>query len=225
MKLLALPSIATIAAICVVALTFDAPRLRDEAWAASVQYGDSDRYFAEYGRNRTLASRGFDVALGVASFGISTLVLLLATRCWSISAVLKARTPRRRWTIFVAANVVWAYYIWATGRMLMVQFNRQEFPPWADSMGIPIAGIAAFAVVGGLLMNLGLALYLYRAQLPVGMWVRPTSLRAWILTGGGRHCADGVRVGRSGRRADRRPVYAASRRRRVCVAACRKGRR
>lgn len=181
MKLLALPSVVAMAAICVIALTFDAPRMRDGNWAASVPYGDSDRYFAEYDRNRTPASRAFDVAIGVASIGISILVLMLVTKCWSISAVRQARTPRRRWTIFVAANVVWAYYIWATGRMLILQFSRQEFPSWADSLSIPFAGIAFFAVIGGLLMNVGLVAYLYQARLPVGMWVRPTSLWAWIL--------------------------------------------
>lgn len=184
MKLVVIPVLMTLTGLILVALYIDAPRMTDENWQASVPHGDSDRYFSEFERNLSPESRRFDAGLGLASFGASILVLLAAMKIWTLARLRTLQTPRLRWPIVVAANAVWIYYIWATSQFLMVQFRRDEFPWWADSMGIPLAEISVFGIVGGLLMNVGLALCLYGAKLPASMWARPRTARAWALNAG-----------------------------------------
>jgi hypothetical protein len=184
MKLIAIPVLMALFGLILVALYIDAPRMADENWQASVPDGDSDRYFSEFERNLTPEARLFDVGLGLASFGASILVLLVGMKVWTLARLRTLQTPRLRWPIVIAANAVWIYYIWATSQFLMVQFRRDEFPWWADSMGIPLAGISVFGIVGGLLMNVGLAFCLYGATLPASMWARPRTARAWALNAG-----------------------------------------
>ena len=184
MRLLAVPVPMTLAGLVLVALYNDAPRMAAANWDASVPYGDSERYFSEFERNLTSEARRFDAGFGLASLGVSLLALLVANRLWTLARLRTLRTPRLRWPIVVAANAVWIYYIWATSQFLFVQARRDEFPPWADTMAIPLAGITMFALVGGLLINIGLVLCLYGAKLPASMWGRPRTARAWALNAG-----------------------------------------
>jgi hypothetical protein len=184
MKVVALPALLTFAALVLVALNFDTPRMRAANWAETVPYGNSDRYFAAYDQYRTQESKYFDVGVGLASFGVSILALILITGAKSFSNIRKMQTPRHRSTIVRASNFVWAYWVIASGMTLMLQFYRQEFPPWADSLGIPFGGLVVSGIVGGLLMNIGLAIYLHGSRLPVSMWVLPKSLRGWLLNAG-----------------------------------------
>jgi hypothetical protein len=146
-----------------------------------VPYGDSNRYFEEFERNVSVQARRFDLGLGLASLSASLLVLFATARIWTVERLKSLRTPRRRWQLVLVANLVWAYYVWASLQILVLQFRRDEFPPWADSIGIAYAGIAAFGLLGGALMNVGLLACLFRARLPVGLWIRPITMRSWAL--------------------------------------------
>ena len=158
--------------------------MADVNWQDAVPDGDSDKYFLEFERNLTPAARRYDAGVGLASLGASLFALVAATRTWTVKRLLVLRTPRWRWPVVIAANAVWIYYNWATAQFLWLQLNREEFPPWADSLAIPLFGISVTAIVGGALMNCGLLLSLYGAQLPAPMWSRPRTSRAWLVNAG-----------------------------------------
>lgn len=184
MKLFAIPTILIIVSTALIAMNAGAPRMVTESWEASVRYRDSQSYFSECERNRTIESKRYDVGVGLMSFGASLLALLLITRLWSVERLRTLNTPKRRWPVFAAANLVWIYYNWATWQFLIVQQRRHEFPPWADSIVIGLMGITLFAIVGGIVMNIGLLSCLYKAKLPVPLWVKPHTRIAWALNAG-----------------------------------------
>jgi hypothetical protein len=170
--------------LVLMALNAGAPRMLKPDWQLAVSEGDSESYFREFDRNVSPRARQFDLGVGLASISASLIALLAMTRSWSVQRVKALQTPRHRWLIFLLSNAAWIYYIWATTRHLILQAARDEFPPWADSIAIPIAGLGAFMVFGLVAINVGLAVYLHRASLPVPMWARPRAVRAWVLNAG-----------------------------------------
>jgi len=183
-KLIFLPLALAIIGVALVALNFTAPRMVNENWETSVRHGDSHSYFSEFERNRSAESRRFDIGLGLTSLGASLLALMAVTRTWTVARLRKLQTPVRRWAIVLAANLAWFYYILATWLYLVLQFQRHEFPPWADSMAIPLVGLSRFAIAGGIVVNVGLLLCLLKAKLPASLWSAPRSWRAWSATAG-----------------------------------------
>jgi hypothetical protein len=47
-----------------------------------------------------------------------------------------------------------------------------------------MVGIEMLAIVGLVVINLGLVVYLHGAKLPTPMWARPQTLGAWVLNVG-----------------------------------------
>jgi hypothetical protein len=153
-------------------------------WQTAVREGDSDAYFREFDRNLTPQARRFDFGTGLASVSASLIALLVLTGSWSVQRIRALRTLRSRWRVFLLSNLTWFYFIWAGMRFLVLQAQRDEFPPWADSIAIPMLGMKMFFVVGLVVINLGLVVYLHGAKLPVPMWAGPRTVRAWGLNVG-----------------------------------------
>jgi hypothetical protein len=181
MKLLIVPTLLLLVGLALVTLNSDAPRMVRSDWAAQVKEGDSDAYFRAYDENISPRARLFDLGAGLAGLSASLIALLLVTRAWSIARVRALHTPRSRALIFVLFNVSWICYAWGATRFIAMQLRRDEFPPWADSIAMPIAGILVFAGIGLIVINAALIVYLHGAKLPAPMWTAPNTVGAWVL--------------------------------------------
>jgi hypothetical protein len=181
---MAIPAVLLALGLFLVAIYADAPRMLREDWQTAVREGDSDSYYREFDRNLTPQARRFDLGAGLASVSASLIALLATTGSWSLPRIRVLRTPRSRWRVFLLSNLTWTYFMWAAMRLLVLRQQRDEFPPWADSIAIPMVGIEMSALVGLVVINLGLMVYLHNAKLPVPMWARPRTVEAWVLNVG-----------------------------------------
>jgi len=184
MKIIAIPALVLLSGVVLMVFNAGAPRMLKPDWQLAVGEGDSAAYYREFDRNENPRARRFDLGVGLASAGGSLIALLAMTRSWSVQRARALQTPRRRWLVVLFSNITWLYYMWAASRHLVVQAARGEFPPWADSIAIPLMGLQILLLSGLVAVNVGLVICLHGVRLPEAMWARPRSARAWVLNGG-----------------------------------------
>ena len=184
MKMIAIPALVLLFGVVLMVFNAGGPRMLKPDWQLAVDEGDSAAYYREFDRNENPRARRFDLGVGLASVGGSLIALVAITRSWSVQRARALQTPRRRWLVVVLSNITWLYYIWTASRHLVVQAGRSEFPPWADSIVIPLMGLQILMLFGLVAVNVGSIIYLHGARLPVAMWARPRTVRAWMLNGG-----------------------------------------
>lgn len=183
MKIVTIPALALLVGVVLMVFNADAPRMLNPDWQRAVGDGDSAGYYREFDRNENPRARRFDLGVGLASLGGSLIALLAITRSWSVQRAKALQTPRRRWLVVLFSNITWLYYIWAVSHHLAVQAARNEFPPWADSIAIPLMGLKILMLIGLAAINVGSTIYLHGVRLPVAMWTRPRTAQAWVLNG------------------------------------------
>jgi hypothetical protein len=109
---------------------------------------------------------------------------LFLLRINTLSDVVKLASPRNAWTIYLMAALGWFGYAASAILALLQGFDRLEFPPWADSMMVPIIAISAFAVTGWVVVSVVIWLVLRGAALPASLWIwrRDMPMHDWIYT-------------------------------------------
>jgi hypothetical protein len=93
-------------------------------------------------------------------------------------------TPRSGWTIYAIAALGWFGYAASATIALLQGFDRFEFPPWDDSLVVPIVAIASVAVIGWAIISVTLWLVLRHAPLPAPIWLwrRDMPAHDWIYS-------------------------------------------
>lgn len=112
-----------------------------------------------------------DAGAAMIAFAVMLAAALLLFGIRTVEDVRRLQTPRRRWEIWLLASVGWLGYMASAVVALFQGFDRSEFPPWADSLLVPIFGIAAVAAIGWVILSLVTWLVLRHAALPAGLWV------------------------------------------------------
>lgn len=114
----------------------------------------SQRYWAT--REELLTSKFLLQDVGLSAF-ICAAILYAALRIYRIkhwSDFLHVATPRKYKSV-VAIGVCAAFaFPFASTAALFIDFDRRMFPPWADSMGIPLMGVPAVLIMGLFLITL-----------------------------------------------------------------------
>jgi hypothetical protein len=159
-----------------------APRYTDPEWRKRVPEMDSEAFYREQERSLTLESKFHDAGLGMIALGISSVLALTLLRVKSLRDFCHIQTPRRLWVLFIQANVTWLAFAAVEIHWLFYTARRGDYPWWADSIGIPVGGIAIFTIVGLPVMNLGLLACTWRSSLPTNLWIAPRGVWAWTAT-------------------------------------------
>lgn len=159
------------------------PHFRDAAdwpWVPYVDDPNSPAFLEARERNRTVEGRLADAGLGIA-----VLALSLAVGAVALNAGHAGRpvvTPSRKLVIVVLANVsLLAVYVGEYAALARDQV-RGEFPPWADSMGIPMAALVSGWQRAATILTVLLMVCLPNAHLPTSLWRRPVGPWPWITT-------------------------------------------
>lgn len=154
------------------------PHFTDAADWPWVEDGDSPGFSEARERNRTVEGQLADVGLGVA-----TLALSLAVAAVALGAGHRTiSTPSRKWVIVIFANVSLLVVYFGEFVALARDQVRGEFPPWADSMGIPMAALMRAWQRNAVIMTLALCVCLWNARVPTALWRRPIGWWPWIST-------------------------------------------
>ena len=142
------------------------------------------RWFAAMDAVRTDKWPTHDAGTAMIAFAVCLGASLFLLRIDTLGDVAALATPRSPWTIYLCAALGWFGYAAAAILALLQGFDRFEFPPWADSMVVPIIAISAFAVVSWVAMSVVMALVLRHAPLPAPLWLWRKDMPAhdWIYT-------------------------------------------
>jgi hypothetical protein len=154
------------------------PHFSDAANWPWVEDADDAGFVEARERNRTVEGQVADFGLGVATLAISlaAAAALLGAGHRTIS------TPSRKWLIVIFANVaLLATYVGEFVALARDQV-RGEFPPWADTMAIPMEGFISGWKLVAPVMTVAFVVCLWNTRLPAALWTRPAGWVAWIST-------------------------------------------
>ena len=114
----------------------------------------SRRYWAI--REELLTPKFLLQDIGLSAF-ICAAILYATIRIYRVKRwadFLHIAPPQKyRWVVVIGVCAAFAF-TFASAAALFIDFSRQMFPPWADSMGIPLMGLPALLLVGLLFVSL-----------------------------------------------------------------------
>ncbi len=143
------------------------------------------RWFLAMDELRTDKWPYHDAGMALMALAVCLGASLFLLHIKSLSDVAALTSPRSAWTIYFLAALGWFGYAASAILALLQGFDRFEFPPWGDSLMIPIEYITAFAVAGWVAVSVVIFLVLRGAPLPASLWIwrRDMPMHDWIYTG------------------------------------------
>lgn len=144
----------------------------------------TDRWYRAMEEVRTNKWAYHDAGAAMAAMAVCLAAALFLLRIEHGHDVRRLMTPPSAWTIYGIAALGWFGYAASAILALLQGFDRFEFPPWDDSLVIPIIAIVSFAVVGWAVVSLVMWLVLRHVELPVPIWLwrRDMPAHDWIYT-------------------------------------------
>lgn len=155
------------------------PRMVSPDWSKGIDHFDLRAWAEAYQQNVTTSARLHDAGRGLLAMSLSVLALLWIIGARNDGRLRSATTPTRRGAIYLVGNAAWIALAAALWQLFSRQIDRGQFSPVTDHLGFGYAGIV---VISGLLLlpiNIGLSMFLGGARLPVSLWAKPASVRAW----------------------------------------------
>ncbi|MBT2559096.1 hypothetical protein J7E24_14995 [Hymenobacter sp. ISL-91] len=129
-------------------------------------------YYAAEKAWRTNRNDWLDTGSGVAISSLTVLLFLRANRVQSWKELRRTKTVSKT-RFFVWLNVGWALLFVALYWYYYYRGFRGDFPPFADSIGIPLMYGQAALLMGWLVSNALFLLALWPAQLPALLFEQP----------------------------------------------------
>lgn len=173
------------------------PEWKDAAQAEEVQTWDppealhgpaadayNKRWFTAMDKLRTDKWPYHDAGAALIAIAVSLAAGLFLLRINTLGDVLALATPRSPWTIYTTASLGIIGYAIAAILALLQGFDRFQFPPWTDSLIVPIVVISVFALFFWAAVSVAMFLVLRHAPLPTSLWVWRKDMPAhdWIYT-------------------------------------------
>jgi hypothetical protein len=164
-------------------LYHSSPRFTYTRFWSDVPYLDSGAFFEARDRYRTREGQLADAGAGAAALAASlTLCLFLPGVGRGNGGLWHVTTPGSPIAIVILANLTFLGFLGADCGYLLRDFERGEFPPWADSIGIPLFGLLAMGALGVPAITVGLLTCLWRSKLPVPLTIAPPGWWPWLVT-------------------------------------------
>jgi hypothetical protein len=131
---------------------------------------DKDEYYKKEAGLRTNKLKFMDFGAGLTIASGTVLLFLLTFKIEESSDLKKVRTMNKI-MVFVSSNLTWLLLIPGTSWYYTFRGGRGDYPPFADSIGIPIATQTTFYLMLMIPLNLFLILTTYNAKLPTSLFV------------------------------------------------------
>ncbi len=126
---------------------------------------DKKDYYKKEAELRTNKTKIMDFGAGLSIASGTILLFLIAFKLKETSDMKKVRTMNKI-LVFVTANLVWLLLIPGTYWYYTFRGGRGDYPPFADSIGIPLATEIPICFMLMIPLNIFLLLTTYKAKLP-----------------------------------------------------------
>lgn len=130
---------------------------------------NKDGYYKKEAELRTDKTTLMDLGSGLAIASVVILSFLFLTKTKILSDLKKIKTLNK-WTVFISANLVWLVLIPGTYWYYMFRGGRGDYPPFADSIGIPIMTQIPVYLFLLIPMNIFLLLTTIKTNLPTQLF-------------------------------------------------------
>lgn len=133
---------------------------------------ERDQWFRDMAALRTNKWPLHDAGCGLATLGISVLAVISWFGLRDIQNFRRMSTPQSGWRFLLLGSVIWLAFLPVMAFAVIEDVTRGYAPHWADSIGIPLAGIGASILVPWpFLVLIGWLVFLWGASLPVPLWI------------------------------------------------------
>jgi len=132
---------------------------------------DKQEYYKKEAELKTSKTTFMDLGTGIGIASITILIFLLLTKSNSFSGIKNVKTLNKT-MFFISANLVWLLLLPGTYWYYTFRGSRGDFPPFADSIGIPIVTQTLFLLLLLIPLNIFLLMTTYKINLPTRLGVK-----------------------------------------------------
>ena len=132
---------------------------------------DKQEYYKKEAEIRTNKTTFMDLGTGIGIASLTILIFLILTKSNNFSDLKNIMTLNRL-AIFISANLVWLLLIPGTFWYYTFRGGRGDYPPFADSIGIPLMTQIPFLLFMLIPMNLFLFLTTIKTNLPTRLFAK-----------------------------------------------------
>ena len=130
---------------------------------------DKQEYYKKEAEIRTNKTTFMDLGAGIAIASLTILIFLILTKSNNFSDLITFMTPSKLW-IFISANLVWLLLLPGTFWYYTFRGGRGDYPPFADSIGIPLMTQIPFLLFMLVPLNLFILLTTIKTNLPTRLF-------------------------------------------------------
>jgi hypothetical protein len=141
--------------------------LRDSATLST------DYFYDQLEKYKTPHDHLVDIGSGCISLGFSLCAFLAIFRIHSYSDLRSIRTPGSQGAFMGLLNMSCILFLPAQMCYFSYTQHRGDYPPWADSIAIPIFQMGIMTVILLLILNVVFAIVMFRAAFPVKLFDFP----------------------------------------------------
>jgi hypothetical protein len=132
---------------------------------------DKQEYYKKEAEIRTRKTTFMDLGAGIGIASLTILIFLILTKSNNFSDLKNIMTLNKL-AIFISANLVWLLLLPGTFWYYMFRGGRGDYPPFADSIGIPLMAQIPFLLFMLIPLNLFLFLTSIKTNLPTRLFAR-----------------------------------------------------
>ncbi len=142
----------------------------DKLISGSYDIGKSE-YYKKESELRTHKVTFMDLGAGISIASIVILGFLIFKRIKTLSDLLKIKSINKT-AIFIMSNALWLILIPGTYWYYFFRGGRGDYPPFADSIGIPIMTQIPFLLILMIPLNLFIGLTMIKSTIPSRIFIR-----------------------------------------------------
>ncbi|WP_131555234.1 hypothetical protein [Sphingobacterium deserti] len=113
-----------------------------------------------------------DLGSGLAIASMTILLFLIFTKVKTFNDFKNNRTPTKT-AVFIYANIVWLLLLPGTCWYYIFRGERGYYPPFADSIGIPLMTQISFYLLLLIPLNIFILLTTLKTKLPTKLFIKP----------------------------------------------------
>jgi hypothetical protein len=135
---------------------------------------DDGDYYKKDAELRTNKTQLMDFGSGLSVFSVCLLLFLFISKSKTFGNLKQTKSLKKIW-ILVTANIAWLLMFPGTDWYYFFRGSRGDFPPFADSIGIPIMFLKTVFTYFFIPLNIFILLVMIKSKLPSLIFIKSNS--------------------------------------------------